>query len=112
MTTVATLPQTTVPAGPGSLTSGLIASTAAQLSAQLVQVAWPLAGDLAIAYTLDYSNDSGATWRTISSGDISDKAGNLFFGCGLYDVGSATRKVRLSYTFAKTLVVSGTVQVS
>lgn len=112
MTTVITLPQTAIPLGPGAIGSGLIASSASQLSATLVQVGWPLAGGVAITYTLDYSNDSGATWRQISNGDISDKLGTLLFGCDLPSVGSSTRKVRLSYVFVKALTVSGTVQVT
>lgn len=112
MTVVATLPQTTINPGSGGATSGLIASDAHELRAVLAQVGWPAAHDKAIDYWLEYSNDSGATWRVLSLGDIWDYAepGNsITMSCGIPNVGSATRKVRLSWTFYKTLTISGTV---
>jgi hypothetical protein len=121
MTVVATLPQTTVPAGPGSLTSGVLAASAAIYIAKLQQVTWPHAGDKAFDYVCDVSLDGGATWlaQPPSSGDVYDgaipsrngsTADQIVIACQLPDVGNANRKLRLSYNLAKALTVSGTLE--
>ena len=111
MTVVFTVPQTTVPTGPGSFTSNTIASGTTQLKAVLTQVGWPFVGGTAITYTLDYSNDNGTNWKVLSTGNISDTSGNVTFGCSLPNSGITSRKVRLSYNFAKSLTISGTIEV-
>lgn len=117
MTTLITVPQTTIPAGSGSFTSApnAVPAAASKVTMSFTQVAWPNAGDKAIDYTVDLSLDGGANWQTISFGDVSDVtvAGSAFkFGCTLPFAGTPGRRVRISYNFAKALTVSGSLDVS
>jgi hypothetical protein len=111
VTRLVTLPETSIPAGPGAITSGAIASNLSRFVATMLQVSWPLAGDKAIDYQIEQSNDGGASWDLLSWGDMSDVANPLLtirFGCTLRDVGQSGRRVRLSWNFAKPLTISGT----
>lgn len=115
MATVLTVPQTTIPKGAGVFTSGVLAAAGAEVRMNFTQVSWPLAGDVAMTYTVDLSQDGGATWAMLCFGDVSDVAnpGNAFiFGCPLPGAGNANRKVRVSYDFKKALTVSGSLQVN
>jgi hypothetical protein len=119
MSVVLTIPQTTVPVGPGSATSGAIPSGVGQYVATITMVGWPNANNKAFDYSLDCSLDGGTVWQTCSSGDVFDtalknKAGNATTSfkliCVLTGVGVVGRKVRLSWNFAKALTISGTVE--
>jgi hypothetical protein len=115
MAVVITLPQTDVPAGPGSVASGSVPVNVVKLDAVLQQVAWPLAGDKALDYVIEQSNDGGATWLPLCFGDMTDVAAvasTIRFGCTLRNVGLSGRRVRLSWNLAKALTISGTVSTS
>jgi hypothetical protein len=119
MAAVITIPQTTLPVGPGSVQSNNVPNDVFQYFIRLTQVAWPHAGDLAFVYQCEVSQDNGQSWSTSSAGDVYDApipargtvpANEIRIACPIPNVGNNQRRLRFSYDFAKTLTVSGTVE--
>ena len=110
MALLATLPKTTIPEGPGSITSGALATSLSVLRATLNQFEWPYAGDLAATLIAEQSNDGGATWLHLAAcalADVRNAGDTTQLACRLRDVGTSGRIVRLSWDAAKALTVSG-----
>ena len=83
------------------------------------QVGWPLTGGKAFDYQMEVALD-GVTFKNLCSGDVYDLPITLIDGTPtdtfnmtvgpIPGVGLTTRKLRLSWVFAKALTISGTMQ--
>lgn len=119
MAVVFTLPQTNVPIGPGQIVSPAIPAGATEYVMHIQQVGWPHAGDKAFDFACDIAVD-GVNFQPLSSGDVTDASvpsrngsalDSFNIGVGpLPSVGTAGRKLRFSWNFAKALTISGTLQ--
>lgn len=121
MAVIATVPQTTLPAGPVTIGPGAVAAAAKQYIMTVVMIGWPNAGDKAFDYVCDVSLDGGATWiaHPPSSGDVWDIAVPALRGqpanqfkitCDIPDQGNANRRIRLTAILTKPLTISGTLE--
>ena len=120
MAILVTIAQAALPAGTYTFsTPAAIGSALSLFTFRAQQVAWPLAGDVAATYWLDYSADNGSTWTQLSGGNVSDLAqggtggvpvGQFFHNANIPNAGSATRRLRIRITLLKTLTISGTLE--
>ena len=120
LATVLTIPQTTLSSPTGSVQTNNISSSVSQYVATLDQINWPFAGDLAFFYALDYSNDNGKNWQTLTIADVWDvpetirgQSGNKFMViASVPEVGNNGRRLRFRWFNCKPgITVSGTLQV-
>jgi hypothetical protein len=119
MTTILTIPQTTIQPGSGSFSTSNIASTVNGYMITVNEVNWPYTGGQAISFTLEASYDGGNTWQllmgpeNVSDDPIPAQKGHLAnqfkIAVGLGPEQGVPRKARISYTFSKALTISGQV---
>jgi hypothetical protein len=119
MTTILTIPQTTIQSGSGSFSTSNIASAVNGYMITVNEVNWPYTGGQAISFTLEASYDGGNTWQllmgpeNVSDDPIPAQKGHLAnqfkIAVGLGPEQGVPRKARISYTFSKALTISGQV---
>lgn len=117
MAIILTIPQVTLPVGPGSRTSPAIPAGAVEYVIHLQQVGWPHVGDKAFDFVCEVALD-GVNFQPLCSGDVSDASVPSRNGSTLDSfniavgpipgVGTVGRKLRFSWDFAKSLTISGT----
>lgn len=120
MALILTVPQTNLPAGTQTFTSGAIDPTLQGFTITIIQGAWPFAGDKAFDAKLDCSLDGGTTWLGVSGLDVTDapfplnKQGGTtntatWNASPLPGIGTSGRLLRMTLTLAKPLSIGGSV---
>lgn len=119
MSTALTIPQRTL-LGPGSVATGDIASDVKQYVLVINQVSWPHVGDTAFDIWLEYSRD-GSAWQAITHDTMMDAAepatrvvpaNSYIWVVPLPDLGQSGRRLRARWDFAKSLTITGSLQVN
>ena len=120
MALVRTIPQTLLPSSGSFGANANIPSDVDQFVLTVTQVSWPFAGDTALEYALEWSNDSGATWTFIAGEEVDDVPQSTVRGsinnqfkvsCTLPNVGSSTRRCRIRWFNCKAgITISGTIE--
>jgi PAB1-binding protein PBP1 len=113
---IRTLPQTTIPVGPGSTGAIVIGDTITQLVPAILMVGWPGTNQKIGDFRIDWGLD-GVNWNTIMSTDVFDTptpahntvpANTIKFACTI-PPGSG-RRIQVAWNFSQSRVISGTVE--
>jgi hypothetical protein len=113
MTIIASIPPTTLPAGPGDTKPAVdIPVGSNQMLVKLLKIGWPGDGTKAGDFVLSYSASGGA-WIEIMRTDVwdvADDANPLIFAAGIPDTLNGRRRLQLAWTLVSGRQVSGTIE--
>lgn len=113
MTIIATLPPTTLPAGPGSIKPQVdVPAGANQMLVKILKIGWPGDGQKAADFILSYATGSGQ-WVEILRADVYDEptdANPMIFAATLTDVLDGRRRLQLAWNLVAGRQVSGSME--
>lgn len=118
MATLRSVPQTIFPIGRTIIGPDNIPGNVDQYVITVHQLAWPNLGDLAFHYDAQASVDGGATWVSMTAGDVYDvmipaKFGNpanqFPIACDIPGINQGNRQIRIVLDFFKSITFSADV---
>jgi hypothetical protein len=119
VTTLFTIPPNEFNAGTVDSGSLAVPTSVTKMLLRVQQINWPHTGGPAFSMKLDYTLDAGAHWTELCTNGYNDvpvpastghPANELWVRANIPGAGSSNRRVRASWTFQKTLTVSGVVE--
>jgi hypothetical protein len=113
MTTISTLPPTTLPPGAGSIKPAVdIPVGSNQMLVKMLKIGWPGDGSKVGDFVLSYTSNGGSQIEIMRSDvyDVSDDANPLIFAAGIPDTLNGRRRLQLSWTLVSSRQVSGSIE--